>query len=754
MCKIFLGVCALGALSLGSPTAAPLPNPLPLDEIAVGSVPGARFEGPSDVSGNGLSLSGAGDVNADGLEDMLVGAWLAKVEAERAAGTVYAVFGRLDSWPSGDPLLLPGLDGAQGFQLRGSVAYGAAGFALSGAGDLNSDGFPDILLGAPGLSGAVPHPFAAGAYYLVFGGNTPPGENGVLRLSDPASPEGIAYAGQLMDHLGFGVSGLGDFDGDGFDDMAFGLGRLNTTYDPYQILVPNAEPGETRVQFGLPSSGEFRSARLVSIHSSTEIEADHWVSGIGDFNGDGFDDLAIATYGGVDRLAPEALGETYVLFGSLTGFGASLEKDLSSLASGEGFRMPGFTPPASSHYRYERYLFAGRNVSGVGDLNGDGLAELLISEYYGDLDTTPGHTQRIACYLVYGTEQPIGENGVFNLPSLDGANGFIFAGTMVKDGYAIASGVGDINGDGFFDLGFSSAGSDDGQYHAFITGEGLIYGSQSILAPGGVFDVSTLDGTKGVSLEVSPEHLRTTAIAGAGDVNGDGIGDFLLYALGNYLPPPYEPDMGYVVFGSSSSPSATYRTHTRAGDAPRRGVGMIGDGSHSIPFSRCWVDFDGGSGPGLRGSSLETVTVTRSSASIEAPIGHDRIADVLWQASTNRTGWSQARLTFHYLDREIEGLDEVRLRLYYSDSLSGPWFAARPMALNTRRNEIAGTVPARGAMGYFAIAETGGSLGIDNEAIIRHLLGLPSSPEAVLDVNADRQVDASDLVFNVEALSR
>ena len=87
---------------------------------------------------------------------------------------------------------------------------------------------------------------------------------------------------------------------------------------------------------------------------------------------------------------------------------------------------------------------------------------------------------------------------------------------------------------------------------------------------------------------------------------------------------------------------------------------MIGDGSHSVPFSRCWIDFDGGSGTGNGGASLQTVTLTRSNLSIENLAD---TANVMWQITSDRTGWSEAEVTFKYLSAEIEGLWEESIEV-------------------------------------------------------------------------------------------
>ena len=112
------------------------------------------------------SVSGAGDVNGDGIDDLIIGAHRADPNGNDAAGESYVVFGRTTGFPAAFELrsLLPGraATGATGFVLNGIDAGDCSGISVSGAGDVNGDGIDDLIIGAP-------HADPAGESYVVFG---------------------------------------------------------------------------------------------------------------------------------------------------------------------------------------------------------------------------------------------------------------------------------------------------------------------------------------------------------------------------------------------------------------------------------------------------------------------------------------------------------------------------------------------------------------------------------------------------------
>jgi len=433
----------------------------------------------SDFSGR--SVSGAGDVNGDGFDDLLIGAPGANRSGPYSAGASYVVFGSGVGFDAS--LDLAELDGSNGFVLNGFESYSSTGFSVSGAGDINGDGFDDLLLGAPNpnTSYVQSNP---GASYVVFGS----GESfeASLDLAELDGSNGFVIDGIDVDDLsGSSVSGAGDVNGDGFDDLLIGAYGAD----------PSGQDGagESYVVFG---SGESfgASLNLANLDGSNgfvingideDDRSGSSVSGAGDINGDGFDDLIIGARA-ADPNGQGSAGESYVVFGSGEGFDASLE--LADLDGSNGFVLNGIN--ASD--------FSGRSVSGAGDVNGDGFDDLLI----GAPGPIPGQNAAGESYVVFGSGE--GFDASLELADLDGSNGFVLNGINASDfSGSSVSGAGDVNGDGFDDLLIGAYGADpNGQsaagesYVVFgrdFTGQGSFQADAPLLAQG-VSSVSLLGG--------------------------------------------------------------------------------------------------------------------------------------------------------------------------------------------------------------------------------------------------------------------
>ena len=119
-----------------------------LELSALDGTNGFRLSGVAAGDGSGRAVSTAGDVNGDGVDDLLIGAFGADPNGERS-GASYVVFGGAGVGSSGN-LELSALDGTNGFRLSGVAAYDFSGGAVSTAGDVNGDGVDDVLIGAPG----------------------------------------------------------------------------------------------------------------------------------------------------------------------------------------------------------------------------------------------------------------------------------------------------------------------------------------------------------------------------------------------------------------------------------------------------------------------------------------------------------------------------------------------------------------------------------------------------------------------------
>lgn len=166
----------------------------------------ARLLGESADDGAGIGVAGAGDVDGDGLADLLVGAWGVD-DSGGQSGIAYVLLGA----PSGDVDL-----GAADARLVGQSGGDEAGYAVAGAGDTDADGFADVLVGAPSRDASGTD---SGAAYLVRGP-----VSGTLSLS---AANAVFTGEAASDAAGIAVAGVGDTNGDGFDDVGIAANRAD-----------------------------------------------------------------------------------------------------------------------------------------------------------------------------------------------------------------------------------------------------------------------------------------------------------------------------------------------------------------------------------------------------------------------------------------------------------------------------------------------------------------------------------------------
>ena len=547
------------ALGNAPPPIPSLPSGFSLELAQLDGTNGFVLKG-IEFEGLGSSVSKAGDINGDGIDDLIIGAPGADKSGEfynRDSGKSYVVFGSSNGFTRN--LELSELDGTNGFVLNGVDAYDNSGSSVSGAGDINSDGFDDLIIGAPfagyfGYVGKDMDNDHRGESYVVFGSSR---LDDSLELSELDGTNGFVLEG-IDDRylLGFSVSGAGDINGDGFDDLIFGAPGAGNVISYYRYNG-NANRGESYVIFG-SSNGFDANINLAELDGTNGFvlkgiddndDSGSSVSGAGDINGDGLDDLIIGAPGAgnvVGRYVGfdddfnrvdgfyynDRRGESYVVFGSGEGLEASLE--LSELDGSNGFVLKGIDIGDRSGY----------SVSGAGDINGDGFDDLIIGAVgAGSLSYSPYYKARGASYVVFGSGR--GFDASLDLAKLDGSNGFVLKGIDVDDrsGNSV-SGAGDLNDDGFDDLIVGAPDADPNVNNR--AGESyVVYGRSGFEAS---LELSELDGSNGFVLNgIDVGDRLGNSVSGAGDLNDDGFDDLIIGApSGN----DYAGE-SYVVFGSA-----------------------------------------------------------------------------------------------------------------------------------------------------------------------------------------------------------
>ncbi len=315
--------------------------PVTVDLSALGA---AGFE----ITGGdsfGQSVAAAGDVNDDGLQDIVVG----DPDAGVGAGAAVVVFGK-----AGTETVDGTAPGEGGFRVEGTVVGGSLGFSVAGAGDVNLDGFDDVVIGASDIP-------VVGRVLVVFG------KADTMDVSEDdlafAGDEGIQITGgAAFDRVGHSVAGAGDVNGDGRADIIFGAPGIDVGDEDLAgrvfVLFGGVDIASTTLDALTMGNGGF------SLDGVSQFDFAGWsVAGAGDVNRDGYADVVIGAQGAD---TPESnSGRVYVLYGAPDLSGGSL----ADFPVGDGgFQLDG---EAFEH-------FAGGAVHGSADRNGDGFDDLAL----------------------------------------------------------------------------------------------------------------------------------------------------------------------------------------------------------------------------------------------------------------------------------------------------------------------------------------------------------------------------------------
>jgi Ca2+-binding RTX toxin-like protein len=513
--------CLLGVSSsilLLSPAIAQ-EFPANINLSGLNGVTGFQLNGEAADNTAGYSVGGAGDINGDGFDDVIVGAVDANAPSNQS-GASYVVFGSSTVFPAN--FQLSSLNGTNGFQISGETESDFSGFSVDGAGDVNRDGFDDVVIGA---LDADPGGVKRGRAYVVFGKAS--GFASDIALSSLNGNNGFKITGQgggvTSDDFGVAVAGAGDINGDGFADIIVGAsGHANETGAAYVIFGKSAKFAADIKVTALNGNNGFK------INGSAP--GDHFGDAVdlaGDFNGDGLSDMIVGapTFSGVNS----GSGAAYVLFGRSSSFPSSI--NVASLPASRGFRLTGT----------DGYDNAGKSVSMAGDFDGDGFDDVLVGAPFA------GASSEGLSYLVYG-KSSVGASAI-DLGSLLGSVGMILKGENSSDSSGrSARAAGDVNRDGFADVVIGSPGSDfgfaEGGVSHVVLGTPVARGNSTTQIA-----LSAMSGTNGFQLSGEAVDQNTgKSVAGVGDMNGDGLDDLVLGAPGS-SPNGSGSGASYIMFG-------------------------------------------------------------------------------------------------------------------------------------------------------------------------------------------------------------
>ena len=364
-----------------------------------------KILGAAESQGAGNAVRPAGDVDGDGLMDFLIGA-RADADGGTLAGAVYLLFGA--TLGNSSVTSLADAD----YKFVGENADDAAGTQVAGGGDIDGDGLDDLVFSAPGEDTGASN---AGAVYVVLAKDL--GTETTLDLRYVSRK----IIGEHTNHyIGFSLAMAGDVDGDGLDDVLIG--------SPYNV-DGGISAGAAYIVTGrsLAEDAEFRleDADYRFIGERVGDFAGYSVDTLGDVDGDGLDDFIIgAPY--EDEQGNEA-GSSYVVLGRSLGSDATIdlsEADYKIMGEGPG-------------------EYSGFSVSGAGDVDGDGLDDIVIGAIYNNDGASYGG----AAYVVLGAS--LGQDVELALADAD----YKLVGSVSREAAGtVVEGIGDVDGDGQEDL--------------------------------------------------------------------------------------------------------------------------------------------------------------------------------------------------------------------------------------------------------------------------------------------------------------
>jgi hypothetical protein len=509
----------------------------------INTTPALRVESNQENAQLGRSVAGAGDVNGDGYNDVIVGA-INYTNGETNEGAFYVYHGSST-----------GISATAAMMVESNQAGANLGNSVSGAGDVNGDGYSDVIVGAVYYSNGQS---SEGAFYVYHGSS-----------SGISTSAAMVESNQANAQLGFSVSRAGDVNGDGYSDVIVGA-----------IYYANGQSNEGGAFIYHGSSTGIGTTASTTVESNQAGARLGWsVSGAGDVNGDGYSDVIAGAPFYANGETDE--GVAFIYHGRSTGISttAATMVESNKTSGWLGYSVAGTGDTNGDGYsdvivgvRYyangqnnegAAYFFQGSStgisttvaatlesnqvnaemgssVSGAGDVNGDGISDIIVGAQYYD----NGETDEGASFIYQGSASSINSASTA-IPVSNQASAQL--------GYSV-SGAGDVNGDGYSDVIVGANLYDNGE-----TDEGaafIYHGSSS--------GIGTTAAARVESNKALAQFGRL--VSGAGDVNGDGYSDVIvgahLYANGQATEGAF-----FVYHGSSSGISTTAATLVESNQA-------------------------------------------------------------------------------------------------------------------------------------------------------------------------------------------
>lgn len=424
------------------------------------------YSGANSNHEAGYSVVADGDINNDGYDDLLIGA-----PGAGLGGVTYLLYGQPDTLAGGL------LTDATTFTAASSTDSAGTSVTIL---DLNGDGFDDLVFGAPGNGDVASN---SGAVFIFYGS----GEE----MSSASMSSGIGLYGQEMNgHASFTVTSAGDINNDGYDDLAIGA---------YVLDGNGPDSGAVYIVYGQSSMFTDGTSLETFPRIDGEASGDQLgtsLSYVGDRNMDGFDDLLIGARH--NDTGGSNAGAVYILHGQSTAFTSTTIDTIMST------RITGTAADEN----------LGTSIGGGNDVDGDGFTDILIGSRYADTNGADSG----AAYLFYGSSSAI-SSGTVNTAEA------VFNGVEADNQAGVSVAVlNDLNGDDLADMMVSASNSDGNS-----TGSSyVIFGSASRYT-----GATTLDNAEIINLTTTNIGEDAGARVAFGDLNGDSFAEFILGAPGN-----------------------------------------------------------------------------------------------------------------------------------------------------------------------------------------------------------------------------